>query len=65
MLSSDGSPTRKWALTKRMIDAGDRGEKGGEAGVAKEVVAYWENDVGRKGGRAKLRREMDGEDDFF
>lgn len=65
MLSSDGSPTRKWVLTKRMIAAGDRAEEKKTEGKGKGVVAYWENDVGRKGGRAKLRQELDGEDGFF
>jgi hypothetical protein len=27
-----------------------------------EVVAYWANDLGREGGRAMLRKELDDED---
>ncbi|CAO2648249.1 Nn.00g075160.m01.CDS01 [Neocucurbitaria sp. VM-36] len=61
MLSSDGTPTKKWSLLKRMIEAGDRMGKG----KGKKVVAYWENEIGRKGGRAILRQELDKEDGFF
>ncbi|KAF1844908.1 uncharacterized protein K460DRAFT_405186 [Cucurbitaria berberidis CBS 394.84] len=59
MLHPDGTPTKKWTVSRRMTDS--RGIRGEDS--RKEVVAWWVNDSGRRGGRARLRQDLDEEED--
>jgi hypothetical protein len=62
MLASDGTPTKKWEVEKRMPGHQGFGGKGEEN--EKGVVAHWAHEEGRKNGRAKLMRELNDEDFF-